>query len=76
MHQITTSELNDARRELTAELDELRDTVKDKDNEIERLKAEIDNLKTLVQIEALRTELVNLKMLAAKENTKQKVKKR
>lgn len=50
--------------------------MKDKDNEIERLKAEIDNLKTLVQIEALRTELVNLKMLAAKENTKQKVKKR
>ncbi len=60
MHQITTSELNDARRELTAELDELRDTVKDKDKEIERLKAE----------------LANLKMLAVKENTKQKVKKR
>ena len=45
----------------------LRDTVKIKDTEIERLKQEIANLETLVQIESLKTELANLKMLASKK---------
>jgi hypothetical protein len=43
-----------------AELEELQDRVKIKDNEIENLKAEIDNLK----------------MLATKENSKRKTRKK
>ena len=39
----------------------LRDTVKLKDSEIDRLKQEISNLETLVQIESLKSELANLK---------------
>lgn len=72
---MSSNQLSKARTELTAELDELRNTVKDKENEIEHLKKEIANLQTLVQIESLRTELANLKALAAKENSKNKKKK-
>ena len=53
----------------------MRYRVKIKDNEIEKLKTEITNLKTLVEIEALKTELANLKILAAQENSKRKTKK-
>ena len=53
----------------------LKDRVKIKGNEIEKLKIEITNLKTLVEIESLRTELAHLKMLAAQENTKNRKKK-
>lgn len=59
-----------------AELEKLQDRVKIKDNEIENLKAEIGNLKTLMQIEALKAELANLKMLATKENSKRKTRKK
>ncbi|HSB50162.1 MAG TPA: hypothetical protein VLC72_02365, partial [Nitrosopumilaceae archaeon] len=74
--QISSDELNKARVELSAELEELRDKVKIKDNEIENLKKEITNLKTLVEIESIRTELANLKMLASQENSKRKIKKK
>lgn len=68
--QVTSNQIKQAKVELGAELDELRNTLQDKDNEIENLKNEIANLQTLVQIEALKTELANLKALAAKEKRK------
>lgn len=73
---ITQDELNKARIELSAELEDLRDKVKIKDNEIENLKTEIANLKTMVEIESLKTELANLKMLASQENSKRKIAKK
>lgn len=65
--QITPSELKEAKTELADELDSLRDTVKIQDTEIVRLKQDIANLETMVQIESLKTELANLKMLASKK---------
>ena len=65
--QATPGELEDAKTELAGELDSLRDTVKIQDTEIERLKQEIANLETLIQIESLKAELANLKMLASKK---------
>ncbi len=70
--QITSNQIKRAKVELGAELDELRNTVKNKDSEIENLKNEIASLQTLVQIEALKTELANLKALAAKESSRRK----
>jgi len=60
------TEIKEAKTELTKELNSLKQTVKIKDDEIERLNQEISNLQTLVQIESLKTELANLKMLASK----------
>ena len=60
------NEIKEAKTELTEELNSLKQTVKIKDDEIERLNQEISNLQTLVQIESLKTELANLKMLASK----------
>ncbi|HSD05568.1 MAG TPA: hypothetical protein VLB45_07465 [Nitrosopumilaceae archaeon] len=74
--QISSEELNKARVELSTDLDALRDKVMIKDKEIENLKKEISNLKTLVEIESIRTELANLKMLASQENSKRKTKKK
>ena len=65
--QVTSNQLKVAKTELSVELDTLRNTVKIKDTEIERLKQEIANLETLVQIESLKTELANLKALASKK---------
>ena len=70
--QVTSNQIKQAKVTLGAELDELRNTVKNKDSEIENLKNEIASLQTLVQIEALKTELANLKALAAKESSKRK----
>ena len=64
--QASQSEIKEAKTELTEELNSLKQTVKIKDDEIERLNQEISNLQTLVQIESLKTELANLKMLASK----------
>ncbi|WP_042684057.1 hypothetical protein [Candidatus Nitrosotenuis chungbukensis] len=63
----TYDELNTAKTTFTAQLNELHDTVKLKDGEIDRLKQQIASLETLVQIEALKAELANLKVLASKE---------
>lgn len=60
-------ELQQVQKELTADLNELKESLKLKDSEIERLNRQIDNLQTLVQIETLKTELANLKMLASKQ---------
>ena len=57
---ISSDELRQARIQLMAELEELRDRVKIKDIEIENLKAEIDNLK----------------MLTTKKNSKRKTRKK
>jgi uncharacterized protein YlxW (UPF0749 family) len=70
--QMTSNQISQAKSELNAELDSLRSSLKNKDNEIESLKSEISNLHTLVEIEKLRTELANLKALAAKESAKNK----
>jgi len=70
--QMTSSQINQARAELSADLDSLRSSLKNKDDEIENLKSEIASLQTLVEIEKLKTELANLKTLAAKESSKKK----
>ncbi len=75
MNQISAEDLEQTKIQFSTDLEELKDSVKIKDNEIEKLKKEITNLKTLVEIESLRTELAHLKMLAARENTKRKKKK-
>lgn len=64
--QVSLAEIKRVQGELTGELDSLKESVKMKDGEIERLNQEISNLQTLVQIESLKTELANLKMLASK----------
>ncbi len=61
------TEIKEAKTELSQELNSLKETVKIKDDEIDRLNQEISNLQTLVQIESLKTELANLKMLASKK---------
>ena len=69
--QVSYSEIKEAQNQLTGELNQLKESVKIKDEEIERLNQEISNLQTLVQIESLKTELANLKMLASgKKKTK------
>lgn len=70
----SNSEIKEAKTELTDELNQLRDSVKLKDEEIERLKQEIANLETLVQIESLKSELANLKMLASQRKKRNKTK--
>lgn len=68
--QVSVAEIKEAKTELSEELNQLKETVKLKDSEIERLNQEISNLQTLMQIESLKTELANLKMLASKQNKK------
>ena len=70
--QVSLSEIKNVQSELSSELNELKESVKLKDSEIERLNQEISNLQTLVQIESLKTELANLKMLASERKTKKK----
>ena len=70
--QVSLSEIKQVQSELSSELNSLKESVKIKDSEIERLNQEISNLQTLVQIESLKTELANLKMLAADRKTKSK----
>ncbi|MDH3361308.1 MAG: hypothetical protein OEW86_09900 [Nitrosopumilus sp.] len=65
-NQIGLSEIKQVQSELSTELNSLKEFVKLKDGEIERLNQEILNLQTLVQIESLKAELTNLKMLASK----------
>ena len=64
--QASQTEIKEAKTELSEQLNSLKETVKIKDDEIDRLNQEISNLQTLVQIESLKTELANLKMLASK----------
>jgi vacuolar-type H+-ATPase subunit I/STV1 len=68
----TVSELAKLRDMFTAELNDIKDEVRLKDDEISKLKQQISNLETQVQIEALKAELANLKALAAKERTRRK----
>jgi len=70
--QVSPTEIKVAQNELSGELNKLKETVKLKDSEIERLNQEISNLQTLVQIESLKTELANLKMLASGSKSKSK----
>jgi len=64
---VSINELKQFKESFTADLNEIKDEVKLKDDEISKLRQQIANLETLVQIEALKAELANLKMLAAKE---------
>lgn len=68
--QVSNSEIKEAQTELSSELDQLKETVKLKDSEIDRLHQEIANLQTLVQIESLKSELANLKMMASERKTR------
>ncbi len=68
--QVGLSKIKQVQNELSSELNNLKESMKLKDSEIERLNQEISNLQTLVQIESLKTELANLKMLASKRKTK------
>jgi hypothetical protein len=68
--QINLSDIKQIQGELSGELNNLKESVKLKDSEIERLNQEISNLQTLVQIESLKTELANLKMLASQRKNK------
>ena len=70
--QMTSNQLSQAKSELNAELDALRSSLKNKDEEIGTLKSEISSLQTLVEIEKLKVDLANLKALAAKESAKRK----
>ncbi len=71
-NQDNISEIKQIQNELSSELNDIKESVKLKDSEIERLNQEISNLQTLVQIESLKTELANLKMLASQRKTKSK----
>jgi len=69
-NQVSLSDIKQVQSELSTELNHLKESVKLKDSEIERLNQEISNLQTLVQIESLKTELANLKILASKRTSK------
>ncbi len=71
-NQISLLKIKQVQNELSSELNDLKEFMKLKDSEIERLNQEISTLQTLVQIESLKTELTNLKMLASKRKTKNK----
>ena len=71
-NQVSLSDIKKIQDELSIELNNVKESVKLKDSEIERLNQEISNLQTLVQIESLKTELANLKMLAFDRKTKSK----
>ena len=64
------SEIKQVQSELSIELNNVKESVKLKDSEIERLNQEISNLETRVQIESLKTELANLKILASERKRK------
>ncbi len=66
---VSLDERTKFKESFTVELDELKDEVKLKDGEISKLRQQIANLETQVQIEALKAELANLKALAAKEKS-------
>ena len=70
--QVSISEIKQIQNELSLELNNVKESIKLKDSEIERLNQEILNLETRVQIESLKTELANLKMLASGSKTKSK----
>ena len=67
--QVSVSEIKQIQNELSSELNDLKESMKLKDSEIDRLNQKISNLQTLVQIESLKTELANLKILASKRKT-------
>ncbi len=68
--QVSISEIKQIQNELSLELNNVKESVKLKDSEIERLNQKISNLETLVQIESLKSELANLKMLASERKIK------
>ena len=74
--QVTSNQLNEAKTELGSDLDQVKSNAKLEDGEIQRLKLEISNLKTLVEIESLKSELEDLKKLSSKQKTKRKSKKK
>ena len=62
-HELTPKEITTYKLDLEKDLSDVPDA---KDEEIEHLKKEIENLKTKVEIESIRAEIYNLKMLAQK----------
>jgi hypothetical protein len=66
---VSVDELAKFRDSFTETLNEIKDEVRLKDDEIASLRQQIANLQTQVQIESLKAELANLKALAAKERS-------
>ena len=66
--QVNFFEIKQIKNELSFELNDIKESTKLKDSEIERLNQEIYNLQTLFQIESLKTELPNLRILSSKKN--------
>jgi len=66
--QVNFFEIKQIKNELSFELNDIKESMKLKDSEIERLNQEIYNLQTLFQIESLKTELPNLRILSSKKN--------
>jgi len=54
--QVGLSKIKQVQNELSSQLNDLKESMKLKDSEIERLNQEISNLQTLVQIESLKTD--------------------
>ena len=61
-NELTKQELNTYKIDLKGELKEINN-----DNENERLRKEIANLKTRLEIESIRAEIYNLKLLASQK---------
>ncbi len=53
--QVNVSEIKQIQNKLSSELNDLKESVKLKDSEIDRLNQKISNLQTFVQIESLKT---------------------
>jgi len=66
--QVNLFKIKQIKNELSFELNDIKESMKLKDSEIERLNQEIYNLQTLFQIESLKTELPNLRILSSKKN--------
>ncbi|MDI1494777.1 MAG: putative membrane protein [Cenarchaeum symbiont of Oopsacas minuta] len=62
--ELSREQIRQTSKDLTQELNDIHDHVKIKDEEILRLRQQIANLNTIVQIETLKTELANLKAMA------------
>ena len=62
--ELSRKQIQQTTKELTQDLNDIRDHVTIKDEEILRLRHQIANLNTMVQIETLKSEMANLKSMA------------
>ncbi len=64
IQELSRKQIQQTAKELTEDLNDIRDHVTIKDEEILRLRHQIANLNTMVQIETLKSEMANLKSMA------------